>query len=200
MKKAFTLLEVVISVAIFMIILVFLYKVLDDTKISNAKFEQHIYKSDDINHLYKIFLEDIAEASSIITVKNDKDKNSIVTFQSNNSFNNPFYLHKTYMVSSNNHLIRIESKKAFEKEKSGLDFYNNSFVDILVKDIKKFVVLVKDDKYAFIIEPKEGDKIMFPTYRIQKDKTTNTPGNNNSTKDKEIGENETEEKKSEEKK
>ena len=49
-KKAFTLLEVVISITIFMIILLFLYKTLDDTKLTNDKFESYIHKKDKINN------------------------------------------------------------------------------------------------------------------------------------------------------
>lgn len=193
-KKAFTLLEVVISITIFMIILIFIYKVFDDTKVSNEKFEQHIYKSEDINNLYKIIFEDIAEARTSITLQNDRDKNAIVTFQSNNSFNNPFNLHKTYMISSNNHLVRIESKEAFKKENSGLDFYNNSFIDILMKDIKKFIVLVKNDKYVFIIEPQKGEKIIFPTYRVVETTSSSSETKGNDKKE------ETEQKESEENK
>lgn len=165
-KKAFTLLEVVISVTIFMIMLIFIYKVLDDTKISNKKFEEHIYKSEDINNLYKIFIEDIAESKSNIILENDKDKNSIVTFESNNTYNNSFYKNITYLVSSNNHLVRIESKNPFKKELPTVEFFNNSYIDVLMKDIKKFIILPKDNKYVFIIELKNGEKIMFPTYKL----------------------------------
>ena len=167
-KKAFSLLELVISITIFMIILLFLYKSLDDTKLANKKFENHLHKKDDLNHLYKVIAEDIAESDGVISLSIDRDKNSIVTFKTNNSFNDAFFRNVAYMISSNNHLLRIESKEAFKKEKSGIDFYNNSFIDILSKDIKKFVVLQKDnDKFVFIIEPKKGEKIMFPTFKME---------------------------------
>ena len=44
MKKAFTLLETIISVSIFLIIMIFLYKTLDATKYSNDIFKSH-YKN-----------------------------------------------------------------------------------------------------------------------------------------------------------
>ncbi len=165
-RKAFTLLEMLIAITIFMIVLFFLYKALDDTKLANKKFENHIYKSEDINHLYKVIAEDIAESKGIISLLTDRDKNSMVIFETNNSFNNPFYSNITYMISSNNHLLRIESKEKFQKEKSGVEFYNNSFIDILLKGIRKFVVIQKDDKYIFVIEPKEGKRITFPTFKM----------------------------------
>lgn len=54
MKKAFTLLELIISITLFMIIVVFLYKTLDQTKHSNNLFlnkEEILKKS---NHLHNI--------------------------------------------------------------------------------------------------------------------------------------------------
>ena len=171
-KKAFTLLEVVISITIFMIILLFLYKTLDDTKLTNNKFESHIYIKEEVNNLYKIFAEDIAESIGGIEILSDKDKNSFVRFKSNNSFNNAFYSNITYMISSNNHLIRIESLDKFEKEKSGLDFYNNSFINLLLKDIEKFVVLMpidtKEDKVVFIIKQREKEEMIFSTFIMEK--------------------------------
>ena len=46
MKKSFTLLELIISITLFMIIVVFLYKTLDQTKHSNKLFsnKQNILK------------------------------------------------------------------------------------------------------------------------------------------------------------
>ena len=167
-KRAFTLLEVVISITIFMIILIFLYKVLDDTKLTNKKFESHLYKKDDVNHLYKVLAEDIAESKGSISLSVNNDKNSIVIFKSNNSFHNSFYSNITYMLSSNNHLVRIESKNKFQKEKSGTEFYKNSFIDILYKNIEKFIVLKKNDKVVFVIKQKEKEKMVFTTFILEK--------------------------------
>ena len=168
-KKAFTLLEVVISITIFMIILIFLYKVLDDTKISNNKFVEHIEKSNSNNHFYKILTEDIAESIGNITISQDKDENNIVIFKSNNSFNNPYYTNIAYMITSENSFARIESLNKFQKGKSGIEFYKNSFIDILLKDIKKFTVLTKDDKIVFIVEVNNKEKIMFSTFKMMED-------------------------------
>jgi hypothetical protein len=152
-----------------MIILLFIYKVLDDTKVTNEKFEQHVYKKDDINHIYKIFLEDIAESKALgaTNISQDRDKNTFMIFKSNNTFHNAFYTNITYMVSSNNNLVRIESRDKFKKEKSGLDFYNNSFIDILFKDIEKFIVVKKDDRVLFVIKQKDKEKIVFSTFTME---------------------------------
>jgi hypothetical protein len=167
LKKAFTLLEVVISITIFMIVLVFLYKTLDNTKLSNNKFEQHINKKEELNTLYKILTEDIAESKGIIGLFQDRDKNSMLIFKSNNTFYDSFFNNITYMISSSNKLVRIESFKKFEKEKSSAEFYDNSFIDILLNDIEKFIILKKDDKLEFIIKQKDKEKMIFSTFKME---------------------------------
>ncbi len=166
-KKAFTLLEVVISITIFMIILVFLYKTLDNTKLSNNKFVQHIDKKIEFNNLYKILTEDIAESKGIIELSKDRDKNSILIFKSNNTYYDSFFTNITYMISSSNKLIRIESFEKFQKQKSSVEFYEKSFIDILLDDIEKFIVLKKDDKVEFIIKQKDKEKMIFSTFKME---------------------------------
>lgn len=166
-KKAFTLLEVVISITIFMIILVFLYKTIDNTKLSNNKFEQHIDKKLESNNLYKILTEDIAESRGIIELSQDRDKNSMLIFKSNNTFYDSFFTNITYMISSSNKLVRIESLEKFQKEKSSLEFYDRSYIDILLNDIEKFIVLKKDDKLEFIIKQKDEEKMIFSTFKME---------------------------------
>lgn len=110
----------------------------------------------------------MAESIDKILLSQDKNKNSMLIFKSNNSYNNPFFNNITYMLNSENSLVRIESKDKFQKGKSGVDFYNNSHIDILLKDIEKFIVLSKDDKYVFIIKQKNREKLVFPTFKMEK--------------------------------
>ena len=78
MKKAFTLLETIISVSIFLIIMIFLYKTLDATKYSNDIFTTKKNSLEKSNNLHNIFLEDLAETytNSFIEISKDK-KNRI---------------------------------------------------------------------------------------------------------------------------
>ena len=114
MKKAFTLLEVIISITIFMILLIFLYKVLDQTKSSNKQFKTKESSIKYKNHLNSILVEDILERTDKIDIKVDNDKNSLIRFKSSNTYHNPFFNNITYMISSSNKLIRIESKDQFK--------------------------------------------------------------------------------------
>lgn len=163
MKKAFTLLELIISITLFMIIVVFLYKTLDQTKYSNNLFfnKQELLKQS--NYLHNIFLEDIAEASSI-TVIYDKNKNAIVKIVTDNSYHNSFFNNITYILGATNKLVRIESMKTFNAELKDDDFYQNSFIDILLEDIEYFDVKNMQINYNFIIKQFNKNRIFYNTY------------------------------------
>jgi hypothetical protein len=148
-----------------MILVLFLYKAVDNTKVSNKKFEQHINSKDYKNWIYKIMAEDIAESSSSISIKADKNNNSIVSFSSNNTYNNSFYNNIIYLISSSKKLVRIESKDKLEKDKEE-QFFKNSFIDILSTDIKNFKVTPKDDKYIILIENEKNQKIYISVFKL----------------------------------
>lgn len=167
MKKSFTLLELLISITLFMIIVVFLYKTLDQTKHSNELFlkKEEVLKQS--NYLHNIFLEDIAESSNI-TVIYDKNKNAIVKIITNNTYHNAFFNNVTYLINSSKKFVRIESYEVFnELEPMGLDFYDNSFIDVLLENIEYFEV--KDDKvnYNFFIKQKNQDRLFFNMYKLK---------------------------------
>lgn len=162
-KKSFTLLEVIISVTIFMIVLLFLYKTLDQTKHSNKLFEnkQKIVKS--INHLNTLILEDIAEKTNKLKITYTDEKNTNIVFKSNNTFHNPYYVNIAYLVSSNDKLVRVESLNEFKFENTNYDFYDTAYVDILLEDIELFEV----QNNVFIIKQKDKKKIVIKAFNLK---------------------------------
>ncbi|WP_122893648.1 prepilin-type N-terminal cleavage/methylation domain-containing protein [Arcobacter peruensis] len=166
MKRAFTLLEVVISITIFMILLLFLYKVLDQTKLSNTQFKTKEIDIKSTNQLSNIFLEDILEKTTKITFKIDNDKNTQITFKTSNTYHNPFYSYVTYLISSNDKLIRMESKDKFLFQDTPIEFYDNAFIDILLEDIEYFEVVSNDTNYTIVIKQKNRDRLIFSAYEF----------------------------------
>ena len=168
MKKSFTLLEIIISITIFMILLLFLYKVLDQTKYSNYLLKDKKEDIKSINHLHNILFEDIAESIKNIVLIKDKNNNSMIKFESSNTFHNPFYTHITYFISKENNLIRMESLNKFEEKKNIDIFYENVYIDILLKNIEYFEI--KENKgnksIVFAIKQKNKKKQLFNTFRM----------------------------------
>lgn len=166
MKKAFTLLEVVISITIFMIILTLLYKVLDDTKVVNKNIEKYLKEDKNKNRFYKILVEDIAESAGEITIIKDKNERYFITFKSYNTYHNPFFTYITYLLSKDNAFLRIESKFQF-KEQLNEEFFDTAYIDILKKDIKEFKVFKNSDKVLFSFITKENKKELFSVLKMK---------------------------------
>jgi len=170
MRKAFTLLEVVISITIFMIVLIFLYKVLDQTKKSNKQFKNTTLSIKYKNDLNSILVEDLLEKIENITILKDKEENSIIKFKSSNTYHNPFFNNITYMISSNSKLVRIESKDEFILSQTPIEFFDNAFIDILLEDIEYFEIVpsssTQKKTYAFIIKQKDKSRVIFSTFEL----------------------------------
>lgn len=166
MKKSFTLLELTISITLFLIVVTFLYKSLEQSRYSNEKFIQKQESLLILNNINDIFLEDIAESFGKIELLKDDDNNSIVKFKSNNTYHNSYNTNITYLIGSNNTLIRIESLEEFKLRETLLDFYENSFIDILLKDIEYFEVKNVEDEYLFIIKQKDKKREVLKFFRL----------------------------------
>lgn len=166
MKKSFTLLELLISISIFMILVIFLYKTIEQTKYSNNNFSKKEQKLKEFNRLHNLFLEDIAEASNI-NISIDKEKNSIVRIITNNTYHNPYFNNITYFISPSKKLLRIESLEFFnEQEPLNISFFENSFIDVLQEDIEFFEAKNNNINYVFYIKEKNKDRKLFNMYKI----------------------------------
>lgn len=168
MKKAFSLVEVIVSITIFSIVIIFLYQTLDMTKTSNNFYEKNLNKIIDKNTLKEIVFEDLLSVtdtnSTIISV--DKNKNSILQLQTINTFHNPLFNNITYLLSKDDKLLRIESLDPFNFNDINDYFLDNSYIDILYENIDFFYILKNKNNqqsYTFSIKLKNNDNIMYFT-------------------------------------
>ena len=168
MKKSFTLIEILISISLFSIIILFLYQSLDITQKSNQFFSDKLSQKQDINNIKKIMFIDIIHSTdqSLIKIEKDRDKNSIFYINTTNYYHNPFYNNITYLITKEKNLVRIESLKPFVKDKLNDNFFDDVYIDILYSDIEKFKISKntienKNDKIAIYIETTKNKKIIF---------------------------------------
>jgi len=138
-KKSFTLIEMLISITLFSIIIIFLYDTLDLSKKANKFFYSKLELSKEQVKLKKLFFEDIINSDkNTIIIHEDKNKNSILSMKSNNIFHNNFNNYITYFISKENNLLRIEHKKMYKTKNN---FRNNKqFIDKVLKKIDLFKV------------------------------------------------------------
>ncbi|RXJ80210.1 type II secretion system protein J [Arcobacter sp. F2176] len=168
MKKGFTLIEILISITLFSLILVFLYKALDLTKQSNFFYEKKLDTLESSNKLKALYYEDIAKAKSI-EITFDRSSNSILKIQTNDMYHNPFYRYVTYIISQDKNLLRIESLYKFNEREVLDSFFNDAFVDKLDSDIFKFKVSqskVNKKIYAILLQKKDKPIVFFNTLTI----------------------------------
>ncbi len=168
MKKAFTLIEVMISIVLLMIIIGFLYQSLDITEKSNKFFKEKLIKKQDTNRIKSIFFKDILysiKENNKKEIKNldiDKNKNTIFRIKSSNTYHDTFFQNITYLISKKNNLIRIESKQLFDKNKLNDEFFKNAFLDTIATGIEKFKIIEKDkNKYVIYLKFKDDIDTMF---------------------------------------
>ena len=150
MKKAFTLIELLISIMILSILMLFLYKSYSGLNKSNKIFSQKIEKITSLQEIKKTFYLDFYMAKySTIKLLNQGQKEDVVFFQSSHSVHNRFEPNIAYIVKENI-LYRLESLQEFKEYPLASD--SNFVVDKLgkieifrlykAKDAKKKLLLV----------------------------------------------------------
>jgi len=145
--KAFTLVEVLISITLFSIILLFMYKTLDVTNFSNKLFENKIEKNMLQNSVKQIFIEDILEGSSVLNIDKESEF-TLLEIQSTNMYHDVFYKYIYYLVSRENNLLRIESLNKINFKNLTHESLENAYVDLLLKDIETFSLATFSENYS----------------------------------------------------
>lgn len=160
MKKSFTFIEVIISITIFSIVLIMMYKTLNLTKLSDNFFLKQTTKVTNINTIKKIIFEDIIESLEVKKIKKEKHSNDYFTLKTSNVFHKTTNKFVTYFVSKENNLIRIESNKYFDISKVNYDLLEKSFIDILLKDVVLFKISYAKKIFSVAIKQK-NEEIFF---------------------------------------
>lgn len=154
-KKSFTLVEILISISLFSIIIVFLYKMLDNTTAYNNFYKKKLTIQQNYNNIKKVFFLDLAnKISNDINITKTRDDSIVVQFKSTNNYHNPFYQNITYFVSKSKHLLRIESLNSFNKDKLTDEFFTQSYIDILDNNISDFYISKQKNNIKFYISNK----------------------------------------------
>jgi len=136
MKKAFTLIEMMIAISIFAIVSLFLYKSYYSLNQSNLKYEELLKKSEKFNKIKKtIYLDFTLALSSDISILNQEKIEDVVLFQTTNSIHNRINPYVGYIIKDKT-LYRIES---LNKLTYPLDAELDADVDKIAK-VKRFRV------------------------------------------------------------
>lgn len=162
-KKAFTLIEIIVSIGLFSIVILFLYETFDMTKNTDKFYNKKLEDITKSNHIKKTLFLDFMQKdqNSTIDIAIDRENNNIVQVQTTNYYHNPFFTNITYLVTKEKNLLRVESLDKFNKQKLNDQFFDNAYIDILDKNITKFKASKNNENVFFYILKENGDKILF---------------------------------------
>ena len=150
MRKAFTLIELLISIVILSMLMLFLYKSYAGLNKSNAVFFQKVEQVRSLETIKKtLFLDFYTAVNGVITIKKEDKKEDTVSFQTNNSLHQRFAPYVAYLVKEKI-LYRLESLKPFVQFplESGSNFVVDALGKVEIfrvypsKDVKKKLVVV----------------------------------------------------------
>jgi len=168
-RKAFTLIEVMISIVLLYLIFSFLYSTINSIKQQNNPY---IEKSKNLKieqKIYKLINFDIISMVSAISVKSYKSYD-LISFQTKNSLYGIVEPNVTYFVSKKEKaLVRVESLKPIDftskKTESNKVFI---YADIITKDCISFKV--KQDKafVTLLFRTKDLNPMLFTVPIIKK--------------------------------
>jgi len=142
-RKAFTLVEIIIAIAVFSIAALVMYSVLSQVKKEKKSFYKRYEKNNHLVELKRLIYQDLVGAKDIKT----NSKKDILIFKSTNSLygiTNPYILY----ILKNSTLYRIEYIKKIDINLKSEDS-KNSKVLTLLKKCKSFNIYL--DKYGISI-------------------------------------------------
>ena len=145
MKKAFTLVEIIISILLFSLIMIFLYKSTTNLRLNNKNLKNNHSKNKTFNKVLYQLKNDLI-LSSKVKIDNEKNKIELIT-------NNTFYRNSKSKViwkilKQSKILVRVENKKV-------------DTTNIKLKSIKFYEKNKKKDKILCYIEKNNNKKIIF---------------------------------------
>ncbi|WP_415396549.1 type II secretion system protein J [Sulfurimonas sp. CS5] len=111
MRRGFTLIEMLISVTILSIMMLFLYKSYSSLNHSNSFYKKEVNSLEHMHLIKKVIFLDFSLAiKESITILNQKKVEDVVFMQSSNSLHKRYNPYITYIMK-NSKLYRLESLK-----------------------------------------------------------------------------------------
>jgi len=165
--KAFTLIEVLVSVILLGIISLFISSTIFQTKNNNIIFKKQIQKDLKLETITDILQKDIYQSKEIFV--NSQKRYSILYIKTKNSIygiSEPFVI--WLVLKENNTLVRLESSKVISLPIQE-EFKKNLFVDIATLNCTNFSVNLSKDKNSVLVflEKNNKNKVLFEVALLQ---------------------------------
>lgn len=167
-KRAFTLMELMVSVALIGVIVVYLYSIVGSLKVSTDSLARHEEKSRFASKLEELIFRDILEIRSddIILKEGFSKDASTLSFQTNNTLYDFSHPYVSYFLSREGTLLRAES--LYELNISDQASKNSAKVLEVASNVERFRVYSDENirKFLFYIEEEGVEPIYFEVQRV----------------------------------
>lgn len=164
MRKAFTLLEVLISIAISGIVIVALFSIVDVLQDSNKHLAKHLKKSKIIGKSTKILYLDLIGSDGNITIKRDEFSRLCIENTINSIYNLSTAKVCWVVLKKDNTLARVEGNNY----NLPLISEQKVEVDTIMTQIEIFDIYHEKDKIIAVIVQKDKEPITFMVQGITK--------------------------------
>lgn len=152
-RKAFTLIEVIISIALLAMIIVPLFSVIDLMRKSNDKLANALENSKKVSKATKVLYMDILSSDGQLNIKKDEFTQLCIEDTKNSLYNLPAAKVCWLVLKNKNTLARIEGSKY----EIPLKFEDRVEVDSVMSGIEIFDVYQQKDKVLVLLQ-EQGEK------------------------------------------
>jgi len=143
MRKAFTLMELMVSIVLIVLIVLFLYSAIASMKISNKTLAKHDQQESNRTKIFELLYRDILESTSINSLPTKDRHFTTVELQTHNSLHQIAMPYVTYFVhTQKDALVRLEAAKKIVLPISYEDRFS-IHADLLINEVTDFNVYLK---------------------------------------------------------
>jgi len=163
-RRAFTLLEVLISIALLGIVIVALFSAVDMMQDSNEHLAEHLKTSKKVTQATKVMYLDMMGSDGNITIQKDEFSRICMEETRNSLYALPLAKVCWVVLKKDRTLARIEGNNY----SLPLNVDDSAEVDLVMPDIKLFDVHHEKDKILVLIQQKNKEPITFMLQGITK--------------------------------
>jgi len=156
-RKAFTLIEVLISVALLGLIIVPLFSVVETMRMSNKNLLHSLEKSQKVTKATKVLFMDILSSDGRLTLKKDEFTRLCIEETKNSLYGLPVAKVCWLVLKNKNTLTRVEGYNY----KLPLKFEDKVEVDTVMMGLELFDIYHTKDKVLVLLKEKDKTPISF---------------------------------------
>ena len=163
-RKAFTLLEVLISIALLSLVLLALYKGVDMLRTSNRHLFEYLEKSKKVTKSVKVLYLDILSSDGNISIKKDEFTRLCIEQTKNSLYELPVAKVCWVVLKKQKRLVRVEGNGY----SLPLGSEERVEIDPVMKEIELFDVYHQKDKILVLLQQQSKEPISFMVQGISK--------------------------------